>query len=130
MTEKTNLNHVALTFPDKISAAIFFKEILDLSEIKSFEISNELSKQIFGISENIFVIVFGNNKVNFEVFITDKIKKESYEHVCVEIENKEEFIKRCRQNNIEPIFVKKEDRTLLFIRDYSGNLYEIKEKIG
>ena len=130
MTKETKLLHVALHFTNRKQAEIFFTKVLKIPFKKSFTLSSKLSNDIFGINNEVIVDAYANENSYFEVFITDKIKKESYEHVCIEIENKEEFIKRCRQNNIEPIFVKKDERTLLFIEDYSGNLYEIKEKIG
>ena len=62
------------------------------------------------------------------VFITNIQTKYNYEHTCIEIYNKVEFIKRCKKYKIEPIYVKKDNKTLLFIKDFSGYLFEIKEK--
>lgn len=128
MTEKTMFKHVALQYSDRKQAEIFFTKILELPLKKTFTVSKELSNAIFGIKEEVIVDVYANDNSYFEIFITKTQTKYSYEHTCIEINNKEEFIERCKKYDIEPIFVKKGDKTLLFIKDYAGNLFEIKEK--
>lgn len=128
MTEKIKTIHVALQYSDRKKADIFFNKILGLKLDKSFSLSKDLSKDIFGLSEEVIVDVYKNDEACFEVFITDIQTNYSFEHTCIEIENKVEFLKRCKSYEIEPIFVKKGVKTLLFIKDFSGNLFEIKEK--
>jgi catechol 2,3-dioxygenase-like lactoylglutathione lyase family enzyme len=128
MSEETSVLHVALQYSDKKKADIFFTKILELNIIKSFIISEQLSNEIFGLKKEVRVIVYANKKISFEIFITDKKTNYLYEHICIEIISKDMFIKRCNKYGVKPIYVKKEDRTLLFIRDFEGNLFEIKEK--
>lgn len=128
MNKETILQHVALQYTDKKQANIFFTKILGLQPIKTFDIKGELSEQIFGINENVNIQVYANDKAYFEIFITKKPVDHGFEHVCIEINNKEEFIERCKKHGIEPFFVKKGEKTLLFIKDFSNNLFEIKEK--
>ena len=128
MTEETKILHVALKYRDRKQAEIFFTKILGLSLKKTFTVSEELSDEIFGIKEEVVVDVYGNNDSSFEIFITKTQTKPGYEHTCIEINNREEFIKRCKNYDIEPMLVKKGEKTLLFIKDYASNLYEVKEK--
>jgi catechol 2,3-dioxygenase-like lactoylglutathione lyase family enzyme len=128
MTKGTKTIHIALQYPDKEKAKIFFNSILGLSLHKTFSLSKSLSKEIFGIDEEVDVDVYRNEGACFEIFITNVQTKYNFEHTCIEIDNKDEFIKKCQRFGIEPIFVKKGDRTLLFIKDLSGYIYEIKEK--
>ena len=128
MNEETFLKHVALQYTDKKQAENFFIKILNLTLKKSFTLSKEISNDIFGIKEEVIVYVYANKKTYFETFITKTQTKHAYEHVCIEIKNKEEFIKRCKKYDIEPIFVKNGGKTLLFIKGYAGNLFEIKER--
>ena len=81
MSQKTSVLHVALHYSDKQKAEIFFKKILGMDLIKSFTISEELSYSIFGIKEEIFVYVYGNDNFCFEVFITNKKTKYCFELV-------------------------------------------------
>jgi len=126
MYKKNEILHIALQYNDTKKADIFFKKILGLKMEREFNISEELSDKIFGIKENIDVKLYGNDDIKFEVFISKKDKKNNFEHVCIKIGDKEKFIKICKQNNIEPMYIKKGEKTLLFIRDHSNNLYEIK----
>ena len=128
MTDKIKTIHVALQYSDRKKADIFFNKILGLSLDKSFSLSKDLSKDIFGVSEEVTVDVYKSDAACFEVFITDIQTDYSFEHTCIEIDNKVEFLKTCKSYGIDPIFVKKGDKTLLFIKDFSGYLFEIKER--
>jgi len=128
MNEKTMLKHIALQYTDRKQAEIFFTKILELPLKKTFTVSKQLSNAIFGINEEAIVDVYANDNSYFEIFITKTHRKYGYEHVGVEINNKDEFIKRCKKYDIEPIYAKKGEKTLLFIKDYAENLFEIKER--
>lgn len=128
MTIDIKTNHIALQYSDRKKADIFFKKILGLNLIKTFTLSKELSNDIFNIKEEVVVDVYRNKGTYFEIFITNTETKYNFEHTCLEVDNIQEFIKRCKKYKIEPKYVKKGDRELLFIRDFSKNLYEIKEK--
>ena len=128
MAEETILKHVALQYSDKKQADIFFIKVLGLQLQKTFTISEKLTYDIFGIKEEILITVYENENTCFEIFITEKQTNNNFEHTCIQINNKEEFIKRCLNYGIKPIYVKKGEKTLLFIKDFAGNLFEIKEK--
>jgi catechol 2,3-dioxygenase-like lactoylglutathione lyase family enzyme len=128
MEERILLNHVALKCNDEEGAKTFFTDVLGLPLTKKFGISGELSEAIFGIKGNVDILVYDNNETRFEIFIGQVGKKHGYEHICIEVDDKSEFISRCRKYEIEPMTVKKEGKDLLFVKDYSGNLFEVKEK--
>lgn len=44
------------------------------------------------------------------------------------VENLEEFIVHCRNNDVITYSVKKGEKILWFIKDYSGNIFEIKQQ--
>jgi hypothetical protein len=128
MNQKTAIKHVGLQYNDRESARIFFKEILGLNFKKSFSLSKDLTKEIFDIPEDVTIDVYENDDSYFEIFITKNTIKNKYDHVCIEIESKSQLIDKCKKHGIDPIIVKKNDKTLLFIRDFSKNLYEIKQR--
>ena len=128
MTDKIKTIHVALHYSDRKKADIFFNKIFGLTLNKSFSLSKDFSKEIFGLSEEVTVDVYKNDEACFEVFITDIKTNYGFEHTCIEIDNKVEFLRRCKGYGINPIFVKKGEKTLLFIKDFSGYLFEIKER--
>jgi len=128
MAEGTFFNHVALQCIDKEKTETFFTELLGLPIKKKFTVSSELSEAIFGIYESVDVEVYGNNETIFEIFITQTEENRGYGHVCIEIDNKKEFIARCKEYDVKPMVIAKDGKNLLFVRDFSGNLFEIKEK--
>lgn len=126
MKENVTTQHVALQYAEKEKADIFFKEILGLKLIKEFKLQENLSKQIFDVSEEVDVFVYGNESVVFEIFITPHTTDYVFNHVCIKVPDKKDFVKKCEKNNLKPFFVDKGDKKLLFTKDYFDNLYEVK----
>ena len=124
--KEVKINHIALQFKSKEKADIFFCEILGISKSREFELTCSLSEKIFDISEDVKVCVYENEKCKFEVFITDKKNDLSFNHICLEISDRKELIEKCRKNGLEVRLVDKNDKTLLFIKDFSENIYEVK----
>jgi catechol 2,3-dioxygenase-like lactoylglutathione lyase family enzyme len=128
MKAETTLNHIALECSDKGGAEIFFTKILGMQKAKSFTLSEDLADLIFGIKRSVEVDVYDNGMSRIEVFITGSSKEAGYEHTCIEIRDKKGFVADCRKYDIEPIVIKKEGKDLLFVKDFSNNLFEVKEK--
>ena len=74
------------------------------------------------------MINYRGEQVHFEIFITDQCVNHLRQigHVCLEVEDLNSFLNECRHLEIEVIQVPKRDRTLTFVRDNDGNLFEIK----
>ena len=125
MTTKTILQHVAINCKDKVTSDIFFTKILDLKLKKTSSLTSEISKRIFDTFEQVDIIVYGDNFSVFEVFLTKKEIKHNFEHICIKINNKNEFIKKCENYGLKPFKIKKGEKYLLFVKDFSGNLFEI-----
>ncbi len=123
---QVKLNHIALQSTSIEKSDLFFSKILGIPKIREFKLSKELSEKIFDLPTEVTVCVYDNEKCKFEVFITKKKQNFSFNHVCIEINNREELIKKCKLNNLEVRLVEKKDKTLLFIKDFFGNIYEIK----
>jgi len=128
MYNQIKLDHIALQFKDKESANNFFIDFLNMNLLKSFNITSTLSKSIFGIDDEVEILVYSNNDVKFEVFISNKTYLSTFNHVCIEVNDKKEFKNHCKKFEIEPIIIDKNGKKLFFIKDFSGNLYEIIEK--
>jgi catechol 2,3-dioxygenase-like lactoylglutathione lyase family enzyme len=125
MKKETEISHVALTYENRKEAEIFFKKILGLELSKSFTLSEKLTNDLFGIKEEIEVDVYSNKSSYFEIFFSNKKKMHFFDHTCIKVSNKEDFIKKCKDYKIDPLFIKKGEKTLLFVRDFAGNLFEI-----
>ena len=121
------LNHIGLQYPDKESAAKFFGEILGLPFQKEFILSAEISKILFGTDSDVEVIAYGDDNFKFEVFITRGEIPQNFNHMCWMVKDRDEFVETCKKNNIDHVILETDSKTLVFIRDLGGNVYEIKE---
>ena len=121
------LQHVALEVVETKRSALFFAEILGLSKAKAITMSKQLNRDIFGNDEEVEMETWENEHLCLEVFVTGKSVKPSYQHLCLAVPDKKTFVSRCAAHDVTVITAKKGEKEILFVKDYSGNLYEIKE---
>jgi len=126
MKKKIDLLHVALEQNDKEETDIFYNKILGLELKKEFSINSELSEKIFNIKEKVDTRTYGNDNVLFELFFTKNKKFKEFDHVCIQIPDKQDFFDKCEKYSIKPLLVKKGEKTLIFVKDFTGNIFEIK----
>ena len=127
---ETTIHHVAVMCTDRVKAEVFFTKILGVPLAKNFLLSAEMTYAIFGVTEKVEVDVFDDGCARFEVFYTKSKRKSLFEHICIEVKRKHEFIVRCKDHGLEPFEVQKDGKMLLFVRDFSSNLFEIKEQVS
>ncbi len=124
----TILNHVAVQYDNKENADIFFNKILKIPLLKEFKISADLSKKIFDIDKETDVLIYDNKKLRFEVFLSDKKRTFYFDHICIEVDDRRKFVKDCKKYDVEINFIDRNGKKLLFVKDFAGNLYEVKQK--
>lgn len=127
MSQKTKFNHIAVQCKNRKNAKIFYSDILGLPLEKTFSLDEDLSREIFGINKKVDVDVYSNGQLKFEIFIVQDVEKQGYCHSCIEVNSKDEFLSNCKKYNIQTILVDKNGKKLLFAKDSSDNLFEIKE---
>jgi catechol 2,3-dioxygenase-like lactoylglutathione lyase family enzyme len=123
------LRHVALTCSSEKKSDRFYKKLLGLDKSEPTILPIDLSKLIFNVDTELIMINYQGEKVHFEIFITGDLTNavRQIEHVCLEVDDLQNFLKKCRDLDVEISQIPKGDRTLTFIRDYDGNLFEIKK---
>jgi catechol 2,3-dioxygenase-like lactoylglutathione lyase family enzyme len=121
------VQHVAVECCSQQHADRFFSSVLGLRKVKSTLLSKELSMAIFKIDKEVQFDFYDNGKTRFEVFINDEHREPSYAHICIEVEDKSDFMSRCKEQGLDPFFVEKGGKQLLFVRDFSSNLFEVLE---
>lgn len=123
------LNHVALVCSSEKRADDFYQGILGLRKLKASVLSKELSAGIFGIETECLFFLYANNQCRVEVFVADQPRQEKrlFEHICLEVQDREAFVEKCRSINVHVNIVPRDDRSLVFVKDFDGNLFEIKE---
>jgi catechol 2,3-dioxygenase-like lactoylglutathione lyase family enzyme len=123
------LNHVALVCSSEENVKHFYGGILGLERMRTSVLPNDLARQIFGIDRECQMIVYGNDRFTAELFVAANLPGggESFEHVCLEVEDVETFVAACEAGGVMVNRVLKGERLLTFVRDFDGNLFEVKE---
>jgi hypothetical protein len=75
-----------------------------------------------------FVICYLEYCIHFEIFIADSSSNSTrqIEHLCLEVDDLNDFLNKCNILGVEVVKIPKGDKTLIFIKDFDGNLFEIK----
>ena len=122
------LRHVALTSSSEKNADTFYADLLGLTKSEPKTLPFELSKAIFNIDAELLMINYQDENAHFEIFITGSHQGNSrkIEHTCLEVDNLEVLLENCRSLNIDIARIPKGHKTLTFIKDFDGNLFEIK----
>jgi catechol 2,3-dioxygenase-like lactoylglutathione lyase family enzyme len=122
------LNHVALVARSQENADRFYEGILKLTKIKTSMLTSDLAMKIFGLNVECPLILYGNDAFAIEVFVTDRILPNSSPvvHICLQVEDREAFIIDCQSAGVEILLIPRGDAALCFVRDFDGNLFEIK----
>ena len=109
----------------------FYEGVLDLKKIKSGTLDRVFGKQLFGISQECEMILYGNEDFRIEVFVafSDPKMKLPYVHVCIEVNDRKSFAKKCEKAGVTVKRIPRGDHVIVFIEDYDGNLFEIKESM-
>ena len=122
------LLHAAVGASTEENADTFFEDLVGLSKIKASVLNRELANRLFHIDAECGLMLYGNEDFAVEVIVTDPLpgQRRTVSHICLEVEDRDRFIERCRSKGLEINLVPKGDALLCFIKDFDGNLYEIK----
>lgn len=123
------LKHVALTYSSEEHSDRFFKHLLGLEKEKPKTLAISLAKAIFNIDTELMMINYRGENIHIEIFVTRQpaLQVNPIEHVCLEVKDLKAFVNACHRLKMKVIQVPKGDRTLTFIRDDEGHLFEIKQ---
>jgi len=128
MKEKI-FNHVAVTINDLSEIKNFYVDILGLEIIKKFTLSKDISNKIFNIEKETEVTVIGKDDFSMEIFKSNKTSHYDFQHVCITVNNREKVVRKAQKNNYPCIIIKKDIADIVFIKDKSDNLFEVKKEL-
>ena len=122
------LKHVALVCSSEKRADRFYRDLLGLKKSEPRQLPAALARAIFDLETDLVIINYRNDDLHFEIFIAGRIENPAapINHVCLEVDNLQNFIKKGRDLGVAISQIPKGDYTLTFIRDFDGNLFEIK----
>ena len=121
------LKHVGLTCSSEGKADKFYRDLLGLKKSEPKTLTSDLSKAIFNLDAELQLINYLDENIHFEIFISDQINitPNPIDHQCLEVDDLAGFIEKCRSIEVEVARIPKGDKTLTFIKDFDGNLFEI-----
>ena len=122
------LEHVALSITDPEDINYFYQDILGMEKVKSFVINKSLANDIFGIDKDAQVFLYQRDQIFFEIFIIDKLHSESFNHVCIAVTDRKSVFETAQEKGYTCTHKQKENSELFFIKDKSGNIFELKDK--
>ncbi len=121
------LNHIALTVNNLSEIEKFYKGILGMNEIKHFVLKENLARKIFGFEKETPAFLLQKDQLFFEIFVLPEPLDKGFNHICLSFANRNELVNEAKENNYEVIRIERENFDLIFIKDSSGNIFEIKE---
>ena len=124
------LSHTSAVCSSLENADRFYEGILGLSKVKEFSLDKDLTHKIFDIECDCQIIVYSKENLSVEVFVPGiNLEKGApkLDHLCIEVEDKEKFLKKCEAEGLVVKRIPKGDKELYFVKDYDDNLFEIKE---
>ncbi len=124
------LIHIGLVVRSAENADRFYADLLGLAMTRTSSLPKEIAPALFGLDEGCEIRYYGNENILFEIFVTgwQEEQPRKMSHTCIEVENREDLLKRCREMGFEVREAPRHDYTLIFIGDNDGNLFEVKEK--
>ncbi len=122
------LKHAGLTCSTEDSADKFYRDLLGLNKSEPKTLPADLSQAIFNLDAELQMVNYMNEHIHFEIFITNQStpSQGQVEHLCLEVDDLHGFIEKCRSMEVEVALIPKGEKTLTFIKDFDGNLFEIK----
>jgi hypothetical protein len=122
--------HTALGASSEKNADRFFNNILGLEKQIPKILNKEITRAIFGISEEFLIINYKNENVHYEIFINEKFKgpERQISHSCLQVKGLINIVDKCRKAGLKVVEVPKGTGVVTFISDFDGNLFELKEE--
>jgi catechol 2,3-dioxygenase-like lactoylglutathione lyase family enzyme len=122
------LNHVGIVNSTAEEAERFYGDFFGMTLIKDYMVPPTLSDALFAVSEGIRMMVFGAGDYKVEVFIHPDHRRGSpaIAHFGLLVDNFDELLKRADEHGVTIVIGSHKDKTVYFVKDFSGNMVEIK----
>ena len=124
-----HLDHIGIMNKSEDDAVRFYGELLGLELLKRSVLPAALSVQLFGLERDVDIIVFAGEGLKVEIFICPEgtQPQPDFNHPGLHLDDLQGFIQKAGQAGAELVIGTIPGKTGHFIRDFSGNLLEIKQ---
>jgi len=107
------LEHIALTISCQGDINDFYQNLLGFEQVKTFTLNKNLSGKIFDIFNDTPVFHMQKDNLVLEIFIYPDKVKQSLNHICLSVKDRETFITKAEARNYECIRIKRDIFDLL-----------------
>ncbi len=121
------LDHIALTIADHKEIKNFYQEILGFAEIRSFILHKDLAREIFGIGKESRVFHLQKDVLFLELFLMPERFAHVYNHICISVPDREAIVNKAIRDGYACTRVRREYSDMIFLKDKSGNVFEMKQ---
>jgi len=124
------LNHVGIINENARQAERFYGDFLKFDKTREFVVPPDLSDQLFRLSREITVMVFERDGIKLEVFLCPDCRRPAIDlaHLGLHVDDLSSLIEQAHASGVDHIIGSTAGKTVHFIRDFSGNLIEVKQK--
>jgi len=121
------VDHIGLAVNYQEDIKDFYQDVLNFSEDYKFSIDSSITGEIFNIIEPVEVKVLCRDDTKLELFLTGRKEHKIFSHICLYCRDADDIYKRSEKGGFRSIVKKGKDKNTYFIRDKSGNMFEVKE---
>ena len=127
MNNTLSLHHIGLNIREKEELVDFYQNILGFHLEYQFDLKSDYSTNIFNITEQPTVFLCKKDELTIELFVYEGSTLPGFTHLCLEVTDREAIAKKCEQAGYPVIRIERSDKAdLLFIKDKTGNIFELK----
>ena len=124
------LKHIGLAISEINEITDFYIEILGMKQARTFVLNKTLAETIFGCDIDTPVFLMQKDNFFLEIFIAPLASTKKFAHICLSVEKRELVYAKAKAKGFQCNRIKRKPHDLIFIRDGSGNIFEIKEIYG
>lgn len=121
------LHHLALTIQNTSEIQQFYIYLLGFELIQEFKLEADWANKIFNINKTSQAFYLEGHGLALELFIDENKKQNTFNHWCLSFPDRESFIETAQKQNAKIIRIPRDSHDLIFIKDASENIFEIKE---
>ena len=122
--------HTAVVVPSKDSAVSLFENLFGMERLYEFDIPREAFETLFQISTEAHAMVYNAGNTQIEVFIIPGFvrPKHDFSHTCIAVTDRMKVIQAAADLGCDVRQFHRQDATVVFLKDPTGNLFEIKQR--
>jgi len=121
------INHIGLDIYPISEVTAFYTDLLGMHLVRKFTLTPELNLAIFGHHDEVEVYVVEKEKVRMELFLSQHRRGKSLQHICLDVFGREALAEKAQKAGYAITRVVRPGRDLIFIKDKSGNIFELFE---